>query len=332
MRLLRATARPRAACHRRSPQPAAAMSPPSADSTASIVGHRALIDRAPASWRAALGLRGMLLSFEPLPLRIPARSRTRRRGSPTSASAGACCRHTGPRCAVPAALRRARCARCGAAQFLALLRGAGRAAGRHRPRLPLRPATARRCGAGAAPARHRSGLGVEVVAPVMVGAERVSSQRRCARRWPAATWRGPRSWLGRRYSMRGRVRARRSSSGAQLGFPTANLRLARRRSPLDGYLCGPRARCLHCRRRAAPGVASLGTRPTVDGVEPLLEAHVFDFDGDLYGREIEVEFVAQAARRAEVRERSTPWSSRCTATPTRRAHCCDRRDLDCGAS
>jgi riboflavin kinase / FMN adenylyltransferase len=41
------------------------------------------------------------------------------------------------------------------------------------------------------------------------------------------------------------------------------------------------------------GVASLGTRPTVDGVEPLLEVHVFDFDGDLYGRAIEVEFVGK---------------------------------------
>jgi riboflavin kinase/FMN adenylyltransferase len=42
-----------------------------------------------------------------------------------------------------------------------------------------------------------------------------------------------------------------------------------------------------------PGVASLGTRPTVDGEHTLLEAHVFDFSGDLYGREIEVEFVAK---------------------------------------
>ena len=42
-----------------------------------------------------------------------------------------------------------------------------------------------------------------------------------------------------------------------------------------------------------PSVSSLGTRPTVDGVEPLLEAHLFDFDGDLYGRRIEVEFVAK---------------------------------------
>jgi riboflavin kinase/FMN adenylyltransferase len=42
-----------------------------------------------------------------------------------------------------------------------------------------------------------------------------------------------------------------------------------------------------------PGVASLGTRPTIGGGEALLEAHVFDFSGDLYGREIEVEFAAK---------------------------------------
>jgi riboflavin kinase/FMN adenylyltransferase len=47
------------------------------------------------------------------------------------------------------------------------------------------------------------------------------------------------------------------------------------------------------------GVASLGTRPTVGGVEPLLETVVFDFSGDLYGRELEVEFVAHL--RGEVR-------------------------------
>ena len=43
-----------------------------------------------------------------------------------------------------------------------------------------------------------------------------------------------------------------------------------------------------------PGVASLGTRPTIDGGgEMLLEAHLFDFAGNLYGREIEVEFVSK---------------------------------------
>jgi riboflavin kinase/FMN adenylyltransferase len=44
---------------------------------------------------------------------------------------------------------------------------------------------------------------------------------------------------------------------------------------------------------ARAGVASLGFRPTIGGTEPLLEAHVFDFDGSLYGRELDVEFVAK---------------------------------------
>jgi riboflavin kinase/FMN adenylyltransferase len=47
------------------------------------------------------------------------------------------------------------------------------------------------------------------------------------------------------------------------------------------------------------GVASVGTRPTVDGTHPLLEVFVFDYEGDLYGRQIQVEFVARL--RDEVR-------------------------------
>ena len=83
--------------------------------------------------------------------------------------------------------------------------------------------------------------------------------------------------------------------GRTLGFPTANLRLARRRAPLDGIFA-VRVRGVgngDAPDQALHGVASLGTRPTVGGTVPLLEAHVFEFDGDLYGREIEVEFVAR---------------------------------------
>ena len=95
--------------------------------------------------------------------------------------------------------------------------------------------------------------------------------------------------LGRPYAIGGRV-VRGKQLGRQLGYPTANIRLAGKRAPLGGIFAvwvhgiGPEARA---------GVASLGTRPTVQGVEPLLEAHVFDFAGDLYGRRIEVEFVAK---------------------------------------
>jgi riboflavin kinase/FMN adenylyltransferase len=64
----------------------------------------------------------------------------------------------------------------------------------------------------------------------------------------------------------------------------------RRRPPVHGIMA---ARVFGIEPKALPAVASLGTRPTVDGTDMLLEVHVFDFAGDLYGREIEVEFVAK---------------------------------------
>jgi riboflavin kinase/FMN adenylyltransferase len=67
--------------------------------------------------------------------------------------------------------------------------------------------------------------------------------------------------------------------------------LGRRRTPLDGIFA-VRVQGI-APGKALGGVASLGTRPTVGGTEPRLEAHVFDYAGDLYGREIEVEFVAR---------------------------------------
>src|SRR5437763_674140 len=75
-------------------------------------------------------------------------------------------------------------------------------------------------------------------------------------------------------------------SDASLGY----LWLLRFGEPLPGIFA---VRVRGVAGEALPGVASLGTRPTVGGVEPLLEAHVFDFSGDLYGRELEVEFAAK---------------------------------------
>lgn len=98
-----------------------------------------------------------------------------------------------------------------------------------------------------------------------------------------------RELLGRPFAIGGRVvRGRRL--GHELGYPTANVRLGSRVSPIGGIF----AVRVHVGDRAWPGVASLGVRPTVTGGgEPLLEAHLFDFDGDLYGQRIEVEFVAK---------------------------------------
>jgi riboflavin kinase/FMN adenylyltransferase len=132
------------------------------------------------------------------------------------------------------------------------------------------------------------GFGVEQVAPFVFDGVRVSSTA-VRERLEAGDCAGAARLLGRPYRMTGRVGHGREL-GRTLGFPTANLRLMRRKSPLWGILA---VRVHGVDAGAVDGVASLGTRPTVNGVEPLLEVHLFDFAGDLYGREIEVEFVAK---------------------------------------
>jgi riboflavin kinase / FMN adenylyltransferase len=102
-----------------------------------------------------------------------------------------------------------------------------------------------------------------------------------------------RDLLGRPYSMRGRV-VRGEQLGRRLGYPTANIRMRRRKLPFTGiHAVRVRGVDLDNAHTAHAGVASLGFRPTVQGTEPLLEAHVFDYEGSLYGRELEVEFVAK---------------------------------------
>jgi riboflavin kinase/FMN adenylyltransferase len=131
------------------------------------------------------------------------------------------------------------------------------------------------------------GYEVDIVPEVLIDNERVSS-RRVREALKAGDLTQARGLLGRAYSMRGRVRCG-NRLGRTLGFPTANVAVKRRRVPLSGVF----AVRVHGNELAGwPGVANLGTRPMVDGTHMLLEAHLFDFAGDLYGRELEVEFVA----------------------------------------
>lgn len=94
-------------------------------------------------------------------------------------------------------------------------------------------------------------------------------------------------WLGRPFTIGGHV-VRGQQLGRKLGYPTANVRLGTRTSPVVGIFA---VRVHGIGQTPLPGVASLGVRPTINGKEPLLEAHLFDFDGDLYGKRIQVEFV-----------------------------------------
>ncbi len=94
--------------------------------------------------------------------------------------------------------------------------------------------------------------------------------------------------LGRPYSVCGRV-IHGEKRGRSVGFPTANIRMFRKNTPVLGVfavtMTGIGSQILH-------GVANVGTRPTVDdGQTVLLETHLFDFDQEIYNRYVEVHFV-----------------------------------------
>jgi len=93
--------------------------------------------------------------------------------------------------------------------------------------------------------------------------------------------------LGRAFRMEGVV-AHGAKLGRKLGYPTANIRLEAEPCPLQGVFA-VRARVEGEQWR--DGVVSLGRRPAIGGGEFLLEVHLFDFDDDLYGYRLEVEFV-----------------------------------------
>ena len=90
------------------------------------------------------------------------------------------------------------------------------------------------------------------------------------------------SLLGRSYSISGKV-IRGAQLGRKLGFPTANVHMRHERPALTGVYA--------VKLDGLEGVANLGVRPTVAGVPKLLlEVHLFDFNGDLYGHHVHVEF------------------------------------------
>ena len=91
--------------------------------------------------------------------------------------------------------------------------------------------------------------------------------------------------LGRPYRILGRV-IHGNELGRTIGFPTANIRLHRQVNPVKGVYA------VKVRLKSGAffnGVANIGTRPTINGVNQLLEAHLFDFQGDLYGQWLDIE-------------------------------------------
>ena len=130
------------------------------------------------------------------------------------------------------------------------------------------------------------GFSAHEIEPVQLDGERVSSTRIRAA-LTAGDFETAARLLGRPYAIGGHV-VHGKQLGRTLGFPTANLRYGGKTPALRGiYATWVHGVAAH----PWPSVSSFGTRPTVDGIEPLLEAHLFDFEGDLYGRRIDVEFV-----------------------------------------
>jgi riboflavin kinase/FMN adenylyltransferase len=91
--------------------------------------------------------------------------------------------------------------------------------------------------------------------------------------------------LGEEFNISGRI-AHGQKLGRTLGVPTANVILKRHKTPLTGVF----AVQVETSMGTYNGVANIGMRPTVGVVKPILEPHLFDFDGDLYGQRIKVVF------------------------------------------
>jgi riboflavin kinase/FMN adenylyltransferase len=132
--------------------------------------------------------------------------------------------------------------------------------------------------------RHR--FDVAATETVARAGVRVSSTR-IRERLALADLDGAKQLLGRPYGMSGRV-AHGNKLGREIGIPTANIHVHRRRTPVAGIFVvetfglGP---------LPLPGAASVGTRPTVDGTRTLLEVHLLDFNRDIYGAHVTVNFL-----------------------------------------
>jgi riboflavin kinase/FMN adenylyltransferase len=127
------------------------------------------------------------------------------------------------------------------------------------------------------------GIIAETVTPVLLDGGRISSGRVREALQAGDTATATRL-LSRDFAIEGVVQ-RGDARGRELGYPTANLALGDYQRPRYGIYA---VRVTLDDGSEHPGVASLGVRPTFDPPTELLEAHLLDFDGDLYGRRIEV--------------------------------------------
>jgi riboflavin kinase / FMN adenylyltransferase len=137
---------------------------------------------------------------------------------------------------------------------------------------------------------ERQGFTVRVQPPVLIDGEIISSTRIRQTLRDGAVEQAAR-YLGRPFRLTGEV-VQGAQRGRQLGIPTANVAVSdERATPAVGvYACHAYHAAGH-----APAVVNIGFRPTFEGSEPrpIIEAHLLDFSGDLYGQRLSLDFVAR---------------------------------------
>ena len=139
--------------------------------------------------------------------------------------------------------------------------------------------------ASLAAAGRDMGFGVTIVDPVAEGGEVVSSSAIRAELAQGDVV-GAAQLLGHTWRVAGEVKGG-AKRGTGMGYPTANIGLA----PGTALAHGIYAVKVHVGGKVHDGAAYLGTRPTFDNGDAVLETFLLDFDGDLYGRTIELEFI-----------------------------------------
>jgi riboflavin kinase/FMN adenylyltransferase len=130
------------------------------------------------------------------------------------------------------------------------------------------------------------GYSVEQVPSVIVDGVRVSSTA-IREALGSGNMEHATALLGRPYRMSGKI-VQGDRLGRTLGYPTANVDLRRRQSAVMGVFA---ARVHGIDGGPHDAVASVGSRPTFNGTVPILEVHLFDFDKDVYGEYIHVDFI-----------------------------------------
>ena len=139
-------------------------------------------------------------------------------------------------------------------------------------------------------AADRYGFGVTCLEPAMTEDGAIYSSTRIREALVSGRPREAARLLGRSWEIEGRVE-HGDARGRTIGFPTANIELADYLHPATGVYAVMAGIDRGGSTQWCPGVANFGKRPTFDHEDVLLEVHLFDFDGDLYGRHLRVGLV-----------------------------------------